>query len=236
MPNWSVQLTGDTFDLKDLPKWFTNPDLRVVEESDGYYLRSDRFEAYEKAGQVRALAQDMLERLVGAAKLERSNFRPIKQGSIVRKDDDGRMDRHVFLEGVINGVSKVSVKKLGSDGTEETPQAPRPGIWAAIAEYDEKVHQALRFWAKDPDDWGNLFKIWEVIESDLGSDIFRHGWASKKEVERFTHTANSPEALGDEARHAKKRGQPPAKPMTIGEAKQLINGLLVKWIETKTLP
>jgi hypothetical protein len=234
MPNWSVQLTGDKFDLEDLPKWFTTPDLQVVEELDGYYLKSDLFEAIEEAEQVRALAQEMLQFLVGAAKLFRPNFMSVELGAVTRQENDGRRHRHVFLSSSIVARSKVSSAKLTVNGSEEGPQVPRPAVWAAVAKDDEKVHQALRLWVSSPDSWVNLYKILEVIESDVGDAIYGNAWVSKTEVTRFTQTANSAEAIGDEARHAKKHVPPPPRPMTIQEAKQLMKALLEKWIESKT--
>lgn len=234
MPNWSVQLVGNKFDLEDLSQWFTTPDLQVVKELDGFYLRSNRFETIEEAEQVKVLAQEMLQRLVGAAKLFRPNFMSVGLGAIIRQEDDGQRYCYVFLSSSIVVRSKTSSVKLTVNGGKETPQVPLPAVWAAVAKDDEKVLQALRLWANNPDSWDNLYKILEVIESDVGGAIYRNAWVSKKEVNRFTQTANSPEALGDEARHAKKRVSPPPKPMTIQEAKQLMKTLLEKWIASKT--
>ena len=129
--------------------------------------------------------------------------------------------------------SKTSSVRLSVNGVEEEPQVPRPAVWAAIAKDDDKVRQALRFWVNAHDNWGNLYKILEIIESDVGSSIYSNGWVSKAEVGRFTQTANSADALGDEARHAKKHVAPPSTPMTIKEARHLIKVLLQKWIESK---
>jgi len=47
------------------------------------------------------------------------------------------------------------------------------------------------------------YKILEIIELDVGGSIYQEGWTNKSEATRFTQTANSAEALGDAARHAK---------------------------------
>lgn len=233
MPNWSVQLSGDRFDLEDFPKWFTTPDLQVVEGSDGYYLRSELLGAIEDADQVRASARELLESLVGAAKLYRPSLGAIGLNAVVKEGENERRHVYVYLSGAIQMRSKVSTAKLTINGKEETPQIPRPALWAAIAKDDEKVRQALRFWVKGSENWADLYKVHEVIESDVGDAIYTNGWASKIEVTRFTRTANSVEALGDQARHAKKYAESPPKPMTIQEAKRLIKRLLEKWIDSK---
>jgi hypothetical protein len=137
------------------------------------------------------------------------------------------------LSGAIKARSKTSAAKLTVNGKEEISQVPRTALWAAIAKDNEKVRQALRFWVKGSENWADLYKVHEVIESDFGDAVYTNGWASKIEVTRFTRTANSVEALGDQARHAKKYAEPPSKPMTIQEAKGLIKHLLEKWIDSK---
>jgi len=234
MPNWSVQLFGNRFDLEDLSKWFTTTDLQVVKESDGFYLKSDLFETIEEAEHVRTLAQEMLQRLVGAAKLFRTNFMSVELGEVTRQEDDKQRHRYVSLSASIVVRSKTS-SILTVNGREETPpKVPLPAVWAAVAKDDKKVLQALRLWANNPDSWDNLYKILEVIESDVGGAIYCNGWVSKTEVRRFTQTANSAEALGDEARHTKRHVPPPPRPMTIKEAIQLMKALLQKWIASKT--
>jgi len=234
MPRWSVQLNGDKFDLEDFPEWFTNPDLQVVEELDGFYLKSVLFEPLEDAESVRSLAQELLERLIGAAKLFRPNLVPVELGPVVQQRKDGQKRHHILLVSSLTMRSKVSSVKLNVNGNDDTLDVPRPAIWASVAKDSEKVRQALRYWTKGTDSWFNLYKILEVIESDVGGEIFSSKWASKAAVNCFTQTANSYETLGDDARHAKSHIPPPSNPMNIQEAKQLIKSLLENWIESKT--
>jgi hypothetical protein len=72
--------------------------------------------------------------------------------------------------------------------------------------------------------WGSLYCLYEVIEEDVGSidKIANEGWATKTSIKRFKHTANSPSAIGDAARHGKESTTPPARPMELGEARALI--------------
>jgi hypothetical protein len=233
MPNWSIQLSGDKFDLEDFPKWFPTPDLQVVERPDGYYLKSELFEAIEDADQVRASAQELLERLVGAAKVYSPSLGPVGLSAVVRQEEDGRRHAYVYLSGAIKTRSKTSAAQLTVNGKEEISQVPRIALWAPIAKDDEKVRQALRLWVKGSENWAELYKVLEIILSEVGGAIYSNGWVPSKEVKRFKHTADSAEALGDQARHAKKDRLPPRKPMTIQEAKRLIKGLLERWIDSK---
>jgi len=95
------------------------------------------------------------------------------------------------------------------------------------------VRQALNYWVSDHRSWINLYKILEVIESDVGGDIYANNWVSKSAVNRFSQTANSYGAIGNEARHANNIVPSPINPMKIKEACNLIKALLENWIDSK---
>jgi hypothetical protein len=78
--------------------------------------------------------------------------------------------------------------------------------------------------------------VFEVVETDVGSKMFADGWATKKEVKRFTRTANSRHAIGGEARHGHNRFQPPKRPMSHSEAHDLVLGLVRRWLAHKAPP
>lgn len=95
------------------------------------------------------------------------------------------------------------------------------------------VENALYFFREGT--WDNLYKVYEIIRDDTGSEqaIIKKSWGSKPELHRFTQTVQSSEALGNDARHASKRYKPPAQPMSLSEAKSLIRGILMNWMQTK---
>ena len=75
--------------------------------------------------------------------------------------------------------------------------------------------------------------MFEIVQSDVGGKIIKAGWATKAEVERFTHTADSAVAVGDDARHGHEKFQPPKKPMSLADAKDLITRILKSWLDSK---
>ena len=233
MTEWSVQLCGDKFDLEDFPKWFKSPDFQVVEETDGYYLKSIHFEHLTEASSVRTKANELIEIIIGIAKLSRPNLAEIKLGSITETTQHGKRKHHIFLASSINIRSKVSSVTLLVDGKAEPNNMPRPTQWALVAEKNQLVRQALQYWVANHKEWNNLYKILEVIESDVGGEIYNNNWVTKPGVKRFTQTANSYSALGNKARHAKNKIPSPAKPMNIKEATNFIKALLEKWIDSK---
>jgi hypothetical protein len=70
---------------------------------------------------------------------------------------------------------------------------------------------------------------------DVGgtSSIEKKGWATKSSIDRFTGTADNPKASGDLARHGIAKHEPLPNPMTLSEAKSLIETVLHNWLGSK---
>lgn len=115
--------------------------------------------------------------------------------------------------------------------------APRPRFVAVIrlAHSDAAVERAMRLFAADSASWVGLYRILEVVEEDVGGEkrLTRLGWASKMPIKDFKHSANSVEAAGNESRHGVEPGDPPARPMTIEEARKFGRNLVDGWLNSK---
>ena len=101
MPIWLVQLTGDEYDLEHLPNWFPTPAARVNREPDGYYLTSTSFDPATDAGEVRQLAEEMRQYILGAARLSRVDFRILNLGAVIRQYENGKREGFAFASGEI---------------------------------------------------------------------------------------------------------------------------------------
>ena len=176
----------------------------------------------------------------GAAKLYRDNFRGIAEDGIVLVEDDGKRHHYLYLEATSTIRSKMSAKAtvVKSGGTEcPIDQLSCLESWLRIAQRQKVVADALHFYQEDS--WINLYKVYEIIEEDVGkvkkcSRIVNNGWATKSDISRFKQTAQSRAVLGDYARHAADKYKPPARPMSLSEAKSLVRNILMKWLITKT--
>lgn len=62
-------------------------------------------------------------------------------------------------------------------------------------------------------------------------NLSRVGWASNDDLSRLANTANNPNAVGQRARHATSSATPPAQPMDLQEAWNLLRGVVAHWIE-----
>jgi hypothetical protein len=78
---------------------------------------------------------------------------------------------------------------------------------------------------------GSTRKVTRAIaEAAMGPAMYADGTVSRADVGRFTHTAQSPTALGDAARHGTEKTTPPVRPMPFDEARTLINRILRIWL------
>lgn len=76
--------------------------------------------------------------------------------------------------------------------------------------------------------WVGLYKIFEHVSAAVGGKSkLKSLGVPTQETQRFTHTANHPEASGLLSRHAVTREQAPKDPMTLADAQQYIQHLVM---------
>ncbi len=237
MTEWLVRLKGHEFDLEELSDHFTSADRNVKKEEDGYYyLRSSDLNELDEPDAVRERAFKFIELVNGATKLyTRGSYRPVEFDVVTRIDDSGNRHHHITLSATVEGRSRMTGKLIVGD-MGETMDVLRPPSGADplvnLADQNEKVADALRFYARG--DWFNLYKAWEVVRDAAGgeTELIKKDWATKAQRRRFTGTAQSRAVLGDEARHAIEKVQPPKNPMSLEEAQAFVRSAIEAWVRT----
>jgi len=73
------------------------------------------------------------------------------------------------------------------------------------------------------------------VRDDIGGlkEIVERGWATKASLELMERTANSPGAVGLEARHGVERTEPPRRPMLLADARNMIRSISIAWLDRK---
>ena len=236
---WMVYLAGDTSGLSALAQSLTGTDINVSHDGQDYILTSDRFTPADDAAVVRQKAEDMVALLNGGSRLALDATQSIRVGAVYRRRDDGLRDIFVFPEPLVIQFRVISptVKVTHTDGTvEEFHPADPVKLWVALALSNDAVANVFRLLSSGTLDWVNLYRIFEIIAADVGGldAIASDGWGTKASMKLFKHTANSPSALGLDARHGAETTQPPPQPMLISEARTLINSLIHAWLRAKT--
>jgi hypothetical protein len=236
---WMVQLSGDTSDLAALAQSLTGSDVNVSHDGQDYVLTSDQFTSSDEADAVRQKAEAIIAILNGASRLALDATQSLRVGAVYRRREDGKRAIFIFPAPAVIQVRAISptVKVIRADGTvEEFHPADSVKKWAALALKNDEIANVFCLLAGGTLDWVNLYRIFEIIGSDVGSpgSIATNGWVTKASMKLFKHTANSPGALGLDARHGAETTQPPTNPMTISEARTLIKSIIYAWLRSKT--
>jgi hypothetical protein len=242
---WLVRLEGDEWSLENLPKWFSQLDHKVRLEDGKYYLVSSAFHHCATSAEVWELAEQIVERINGAAKACDPHFRPVQiAGEVAQVHDDGRRQVYALGRGTAMGRSKASaVSATASSGTPPQPSRPERLVaqWEAEG-HESDLGRALRIGLLPQQTWGSLYHVYEVIKHDASGGT--GDWKALlallpnepdlgRQLERFRGTANNPKHAGIHARHGKPEPKSEPNPMDFADAQSLIGRLLVAWVSTK---
>jgi hypothetical protein len=231
---WRAQIEGDPESLEILRKNFEN---HIIVEDNTYFLQCPQFGPGNE--DLLQCAKYILNNMINLLNLNlnkqwkvsvQGTFQNYENGkkSIIMAPEPGI----ITLKGLpcsvtVNGT--VSDPDVVNDNLEKFLRCIHP---------HENIQEALDFY-KTPD-WVNLFKVWELIEDDMGgkSEIVNKGWASSDEINLFRCTAHNREGAGLNARHAVASRMnshcsqvlSSQDPMELSVGKSLIGRLLKQWI------
>jgi hypothetical protein len=232
---WEVVLRGPEPILEELRQAFQENENTIVRSNDGFVLRSSRFMNLMNAADVRREATPIVEALSGMSRMLLQSEAPLGIASLIEIRPDGTRNIFVELEAAVlritAGLVSVQVARLDGSIEERRPSDPA-ATWLSKALSTPEAARALRLRDKSPLFWTDLYRLFEVIAQGAGGTnaIVTAGWASRTQLRRFKHSADSVRAAGDQARHGVERTMPPADAMTISEARSLVDILLARWL------
>jgi len=232
---WEIVLGGSESVLKEFAAAFRDASIRIVQTRDGFVLKSATLDVLGSAREVRERATPIVESLSGIARLLFESVEPLRIISVVEVGPNGTRNTFVQLESASFKVSGglLSAEVIRADGSvvECRPSDPAP-TWLDNAMRTPEVARVLRLRDKRDLSWTDLYRLFEVIVDGAGGTtaITDEGWASQAQLKRFSHSANSVSAAGDSARHGVEPTVPPADPMSISEARSLVDVLLSRWL------
>ncbi|HEY2919924.1 MAG TPA: hypothetical protein VGK77_13140 [Candidatus Binatia bacterium] len=233
--DWEVRITGSQVVLGHLVDVLKDREPSLVRDGDTFVLRAKEFQTLADGGSVQARAKEIVEALSTLARLGLQSVESLEVGNVTRVREDGRRDYFLNAESghlrITGGLTSMVVKRADGTVQEHKPADAIPA-WLSKALLDPTLLRALRLRDSDALAWPDLYRLFEVIEAGLGgeSGLVARGSATRDTVRRFCHSANSVAAAGDQARHGVERTEPPARPMTISEARSFVDGLLRHWL------
>ncbi|MFC1938155.1 hypothetical protein ACFLWH_00625 [Chloroflexota bacterium] len=233
--DWRVQLSGDNSDLEELSKSFNSDNLKIYKDRDNYILSSSDFDGITEADIVLKKSEQILNFINGGSIVVQKLTKPMQVGSINSIGDTGERNHYIFAECAHAWVVAARPTVLINGKVQETFSYKDLPNWILLAEQNKNVADVLNHLKTGSNDITTLYKVYEIIAEDVGGEktIGRNGWASRNKFKLFTHTANSPDAIGDKARHGVQKNQPPKTTMSLNEAKSFILHLVKCWLDSK---
>jgi hypothetical protein len=189
MPQWIFTLNGEIRDLEDLPNRFSTPACSIVDAQGSYHLTSTELNQITEPTEALEKAQNLLAMMRSTIELRLGFVSKIDISGVTRIEQDGRRTGFIFPSSIASS-ARVFIPTLFAAGTAPPPTPARATESdIAIATRDPKVAKAFRIFGSRPHTWHSLNNVLEVIQSDVGGQITKTGWATKTELLRFTQTA-----------------------------------------------
>ena len=240
--NWEIDVRGNTSDLVHLTQIFAAGEQTFTYDvrSSLYIYKSLRFATCQSSSEVAAIARKDFAIIYGILAFTRNSEQRLIVGAVRKPNAAGTHDIFVEMEGVQLraevGVLGVTVTDQQGNIVSQVVPLPQSKRIANLARADDAVQKVMRlFGASDRGSWVGLYRIFEVVSGDVGgnSSLLAHGWGSRKNLDRFKHSANSVDSAGDMARHGSEISKPPSNPMTLEEAVAYVNFLVQAWLASK---
>lgn len=235
-------LAGQEFDLQDLTELFPSGDLTVTKDEKGYWLSSVSLEPHrEDAVALDVAASDLLERVVGAARLARPGIRPVTLVHRYSVEHPDRVKHHTIVQAENIAVrARANVVAVGEvlGAVPDGPAEPMPETdeqrALRLAAANEDVSRALKWLAGDQS-WYDLWKVYETVSHAVGGpDVMAKRWdIPKGKFRAFRVSANLAEVSGEAARHAPSTTPPDpnVKTMTHDEGREFVRTLVTLWLQ-----
>lgn len=222
MRNWLIELEGSLQDIKFLQSFLKSRDFQIFTDGQAKYLSIFCYLDTDDPSVIREWFTQEIEILNGATKLYNSKFKGVIFTKVHRVLDNGTRESFGFVTAPRHDYTLLAF--VPSDTTLTK--------WICLAREHSLISRALALYGAVDHNYRNLYMILEVIKEDCGSwnQLFQRGWASKSKIKNFKQTANSYEAVGRKSRHGSRDTPPPKKPISLDEAKELIDRILVNWI------
>ena len=231
---WIVIVDGDSNDLQWLADNLKTPELSFERKDDTWVLKSSYIIPQLGYDSVRNKATELLQAINVDMMLKDRLSKHIVVNDVIKVSDDGKKTfvKNISCTVVISDRCEAVVTRNGVVVEDNRPKINADFV--KLSQKDSNVQKVFRLMASELD-WVNLYRIYEVIESDIGGlkILADKGWASESKLKLFKHTANHPGATGDIARHGALNSQPPQVPMSIQEARNLVKNLVSNWLQSK---
>jgi hypothetical protein len=226
-----ARLEGHEFDLLTLAELFREGDPAVATDDEGYYLSFTAPDGLlDDGSRLYDAASVLLRRVNGVARTLSSDYRPV--GLTGRFSDETGRQHQVVLADSAEARARANPATVTMGGKQPPPPpAPGPGYVQLVQTHPDVAEVLNILGNADPaSDWSDPYKVHEIMLANVPG-FYQRGWVTRDQISTFTASANRKEVSGDLARHARLKGDPPKRTMTLVEARQLIGALVTTWLD-----
>ena len=235
---WVIVLNKNKTDLELLTKHFNSIDLNIVKENGQFLIRSSylNFKKVKSYYECIKMSEKLLNIINGLSKVLLKINNNIQSNSVYLLDKSNRL---------IKGYTWINCSLTIRNNNSLMTNDKNIELSTNLGKYTEKIlsdddfYRAFIFLHYDKDNWRDLYCVYEVIRDVLGNGNNHSGeriiksWLLNKDksmIDTFTQTANSIEAVKEQARHGKVIPAPEIK-MNLFDAKSLIYKIILIWLE-----
>jgi len=226
---WYLEVDGKLDDLEKLVAIQMKSKFQFLKLQERFFIRSGSFNDCEYIEDVLKQGEEIIKVINGISEVNlglNSKIR-ILGATIIDKEvqDIVRNHRQNSFKGIIT---------IRTDLNNENNPENSLRNWIELSEMDENIRKVFRLLSYGLDSFVNMYRVYEIIRNDLGKSYLRILEIDKSEIDRFTGSANRPDASGELARHGYLPGEPMKQPpMGISEAYDFIYRMIYKWIHYK---
>ncbi len=230
---WAVRLIVDKYDIKELKKMMKPPKTDINKVDNNYFFISNEFNKMNNSEEILKTAEEHIIYIKSLFKIYNDKNLEISVDMVVNLENPKNKVYYLFVKDYGTVTDKVKIGSINKHEKlirQDNIQDDEIKEAFQLTFEDEEIQKILKLVDHQGlDDWSNLYKIFEIIESNV--EPIKLGCITKKEINRFKHTANHPKAIGNDARHGYMKSKPPENPMKLEEAKRLIKDLIKRWIK-----
>ena len=225
-----LKLKGDTYSLEMLVRNFQDKECCIYTVKFGNYieyrLKSDFLSSISEENEIIKHGKYLTKYVNTITSFVKTNYTPIDFDTYYIGDacySFGSFDLCLEYDGCF----------IDSNGQQIDFDY---NLMTTLKKYydDELLQEVLSLYFEKGETWVNLYRIYEVFKKHNISPS-KKLWISEEQERTFKHTANSPEVLGFDARHAKQSGKPPKNPMSCEVAIAIIRLIIMKYLEEKAV-
>jgi len=243
---WRVEISYVAKDDRLLRQLLADKSFELIDENQTFYLVGNEFEALNSHTDVYALADRIQSIVEETDKWEplvtkfdvRCVFEEVENGNLKKYGRSHVISFNAICNSAIVSASiKVNVSEEEQRRFEEEQKEldyqkryRTAKLSFASSLNDERALDVQRLLRNEltPLVMGHIF---DIIEDDMGGVL--NELTSNTQKGRFTRSINHPKVFGEQARHIVSKHEPPPQPMDLGEAREYIKNVALKWLERK---